>query len=68
MSMNNFDPTSLANIPGVTFKKFCSLSCPNEATGTLSVALNEGDELFPMPVCEDCARRALDSQNTTVVD
>lgn len=64
MTMNNFD--ALANMPGVMYKKFCSF-CTNDATGDLQVPVDE-NETFPVPVCEDCAKRVLDNGIESMVD
>lgn len=69
MTMNNFDPDLFAGMPGVTLKKFCSLSCTNEATGTIAIQIDPDDEeTFPLPICESCAKRVLDMHNADMVD
>lgn len=68
--MNNFnDIEQLANLPGVTFRKFCSF-CTNEATGDLQVPVpeSEPEEFFPLPVCEGCAKKILDKAPGNVID
>lgn len=61
MTIPNFD-----GIPGVTYKKFCSF-CSEEATGDLQVPVND-EETFPVPVCEACAKKALDNGIESMVN
>lgn len=66
--MNNFNHfQELAGNPGVVFKQFCSL-CTEEATGTLHVPQEDTEELFPIPICEGCAKMVLDSAKKAMIE
>lgn len=72
--MNNFNQfEQLANMPGITFKRFCSF-CTEEATGDLQVPVpndaegTEDQEFFPLPVCEVCAKKILDKAPGNMID
>lgn len=38
----------LSDLPGVTYRTFCSFSCPNEASGEITLE----DDNVPLPICD----------------
>jgi hypothetical protein len=64
MTIPNFE--HLANTPGVIFKKFCSFSCAEEATGDMQIEID--GEAISVPVCEQHVRLLLDKPENSVID
>lgn len=52
MTIQNFE--ALANVPGVTYKRFCSFECTNEADGEVNLGLPDSP---PIPICEECVEK-----------
>jgi hypothetical protein len=54
------------NVPGVTYKVFCTFSCTNEAEGEMQMEFD--GETISVPVCGSHAQSLLDRLESNVVD